>query len=111
MTRHPDDGRPYRVYAEAAEELGGESFHVRVQTTDLYIRADFPHDRHWHSAVIAFSDGSTQPIEIKKAAGKQSFTFTKRTVTWARMTKLVQAEPLGWCAWVELEFWGTEAGR
>jgi len=82
---------------------------VAVDRLDLYIRADFPHDRHWHSAVIAFSDGSTRPIEIKKIAGKQSVTFTRRTVTWARLTNLVQAEPLGWCAWVELEFWGTDA--
>jgi len=82
---------------------------VQVDRFDLYIRADFPHDRHWHSAVIEFSDGTTEAIEIKKVAGKQSFAFKKRTVTWARMVKLVQAEPLGWCAWVEVEFWGSDA--
>lgn len=25
------------------------------------------------------------------------------------MTKIVQAEPLGWCAWVEVEFRGADA--
>lgn len=82
---------------------------VSVDRLDLHIRADFPHDRHWHSAVIEFPDGSTEAITIKKVAGKQSFAFKKRTVTQIRLTRLVQAEPLGWCAWVEVEFWGTEA--
>ena len=84
---------------------------VTVDRLDLHIRADFPHDRHWHGSVIEFSDGSTHPIEIKKIAGKQSFSFKARTVTSVRMTKIVQAEPLGWCAWVELEFWGKDAGK
>jgi len=84
---------------------------VQIDRFDLYIRADFPHDRHWHSAAIEFSDGSVEAIEIKKVAGRQSFSFKKRTVTSARLTKIVQAEPLGWCAWVEVEFWGAEAAR
>ena len=73
--------------------------------------ADFPHDRHWHGATIECSDGSSETLAIKKVAGAQSFPFKKRTVTSVRMTRIAQAEPLGWCAWVEVEFRGKDAAR
>ena len=82
---------------------------VELERVGLVIRADFPHDRHWHHAVIEFSDGTREPVEIKKTAEKQTFAFTKRTATWLRFTDLVQDEPLGWCAFTEVEAWGGEA--
>lgn len=82
---------------------------VEIDRLDLVIRADFPHDRHWHSATIEFSDGSREKIEIAKTAEEQKFSFKKRTVTWLRLTDLVQAEPLGWCALVEVLVWGHDA--
>ncbi len=72
----------------------------------LYIRADFPHDRHWSSATIEFSDGSSEEITLKKTADPQTFTFAKRVATWVKFTDLVQAEPLGWCGFTEVEVWG-----
>ena len=84
---------------------------VEVDRLDLVIRADFPHDRHWHSATIEFSDGSRETIQIAKTADQQKFSFKKRTATWLRLTDLVQAEPLGWCALVEVLIWGHDAAN
>jgi len=82
---------------------------VKVDKIVLYIRADFPHDRHWHSATIRFSDGSEREIEIEKTAKPQTFEFKARTVTWLLFTKLVQKEPLGWCGLSEVEVWGCDS--
>ena len=81
---------------------------VEVDRLDLVLRADFPHDKHWHSATIEFSDGGRETIEIAKTAEEQKFSFKKRTVTWLRLTDLVQDEPLGWCALVEVLVWGRD---
>jgi len=82
---------------------------VKIDKLVVYIRADFPHDRHWHSATIRFSDGSDQEIEIEKTAQPQTFKFKPRTVTWLLLTELVQKEPLGWCALSEVEVWGCDS--
>jgi hypothetical protein len=82
---------------------------VTVDKIVLYIRADFPHDRHWHSATVEFSDSSREKISIQKTAEPQTFTFKERTVTWLKFTDLVQEEPLGWCGFSEVEVWGRDA--
>ena len=81
---------------------------VAVDKLVLTIRADFPHDRHWHGGAIVFSDGSREAITIKKTAEKQTFAFQKRTVESLKITDLVQAEPLGWCALSEVEVRGAD---
>jgi len=82
---------------------------VAIDRVELVIRADFPHDKHWHAATIEFSDGSAEKIAIQKTAEKQAFPFKRRTVNWLRFTNLVQEEPLGWCAFIEVEAWGRDA--
>jgi len=81
---------------------------VAVDRLVLTIRADFPHDRHWHQGAIVFSDGSREAIEIEKTAKPQTFAFAKRTVESLKITDLVQAEPLGWCALCEVEVRGAD---
>jgi len=82
---------------------------VEVDKLVLYLRADFPHDRHWHTATIEFSDGSREKVRIRKTHEPQTFPFAKRKVTWLRLTDLVQDEPMGWCALTEVEVWGRDA--
>ncbi|HPD15142.1 MAG TPA: carbohydrate-binding protein [Planctomycetota bacterium] len=82
---------------------------VEVDKLVLHIRADFPHDRHWHAATVEFSDGSREKIEIRKQAEPQTFEFTKRAVAWLQLTDLMQQPPLGWCALTEVEVWGKDA--
>jgi len=82
---------------------------VETDKIVLYIRADFPHDRHWHSATIEFSDGSREKVSIRKTAGPQTFRFRKRATTSVKFTDLVQAEPFGWCGFSEVQVWGRDA--
>ena len=84
---------------------------VVADRIDLFIRADFPHDRHWHSAVVEFSDGGREKIAIRKTAERQTFAFPERKIEWLRFTDLVQEEPLGWCGFTEVEVWGRELAR
>ncbi|MCK4293237.1 MAG: hypothetical protein KAY65_08570 [Planctomycetes bacterium] len=81
---------------------------VEIDKVTLYIRADFPHDDYWHSATIEFSDGTKESITIKKTAGPQEFKFDKRIVSSLRFTDLVEAEPLGWCGFTEVQVWGRD---
>ena len=82
---------------------------VTIDRIALLIRADFPHDSHWQTATLEFSDGSRERIRIAKTAEKQHFPFRQRTVTRMRMTDLVQDEPLGWCGLTEVQVWGRDA--
>jgi hypothetical protein len=83
----------------------------RLVETDklvLTIRADFPHDDFWHSATVAFSDGTTESITLRKTAEPQVFQFDKRIISWLRLTDLQETAPLGWCALTEVEVWGKD---
>ena len=79
---------------------------VEIDKIVLWIRADFPHDRHWHSAAIEFSDGGKEKIKIAKTREPQTFKFRKRKVTSVKFTELVQQKPMGWCAFSEIQVWG-----
>jgi len=81
---------------------------VEIDKVTLYIRADFPHDDYWHSATIEFSDGTKESIIIRKTTGPQEFKFAKRIVSSLRFTDLVEAEPLGWCGFTEVQVWGRD---
>ncbi|MFV1965359.1 MAG: hypothetical protein ACC628_08045 [Pirellulaceae bacterium] len=82
---------------------------VEIDRVVLHLRADFPHDRYWHTGAIEFSDGTREPVSLRKTAEPQAFSFDARTVTWIRLTDLVQELPLGWCGLTEVEVWGRDA--
>ena len=84
---------------------------VDIDKICLMVRADFPHDSYWKSAVVEFSDGTHLPIQIASSAEFQVFPFTKRRVSWLRITHLVAADPDKWCSFVEVEVWGRDAYR
>jgi hypothetical protein len=81
---------------------------VEVDKIRLMVRADFPHDSYWQSAVIEFSDGEQLPIKIIQSAEFQDFTFPQRSVSWIRLNKLVPADPARWCSFIEVETWGRD---
>jgi hypothetical protein len=81
---------------------------VELDKIRLMIRADFPHDSYWKSAVVEFSDGSQLPIRITSSAELQEFRFPERQVSWFRITKLVPEDPAKWCGFVEVEAWGHD---
>lgn len=81
---------------------------VSVDKIRLMIRADFPHDSYWQSALVEFSDGSSLPFHILPTADFQEFSFPARSITWIRLTRLVPADPGKWCSLVEFEAWGRD---
>jgi len=84
-------------------EFGRE---VETDRVDIIIRADFPHDAAWTSAVLEFSDGSRVNIKLAKSAGRQTFWFKQRKTTSVKIIDLKQEEPAGWAALTEVEVWG-----
>jgi hypothetical protein len=81
---------------------------VEMDKIRLMVRADFPHDGYWQSAVIEFSDGEQFPIKILQTAEFQDFSFSKRRVSWFRINKLAPAIPERWCSFIEVEAWGHD---
>jgi len=88
---------------------------VEIDKLAFTLRAQFPpvsrsdHDAVWQSAVIEFSDGSSQKVEFKKTGDRQEFPVAGRTVTWLKMTKIVLPASNKWAALTELEVSGREA--
>ena len=81
---------------------------VEVDRVTLYLRADFPHDKHWHHATLVFSDGQRQPVALAKTGQPQTITFSAHKTRSLRLTDLVSDEPPGWCALAEFEAWGRD---
>jgi hypothetical protein len=81
---------------------------VEVNKVVICIRADFPHDAYWHTGSIEFSDGSKEKISLQKTANPQEFLFSPRRINWLRITDLIQDEPLGWCAFTEVQAFGRD---
>ena len=81
---------------------------VDLDKIRLMVRADFPHDSYWKSAVVEFSDGSMVPIQITNSAEFQEFSFQKRQVSWFRIHDLVPEDPARWCAFIEVQAWGHD---
>lgn len=80
---------------------------VTIDTIDVWLRAHFPHDDAWSSAVIEFSDGSKLPVTFKKTHERQSFAFPAKNVTWFRFTDFQPKTPKAWRAITEVEAWGS----
>ena len=81
---------------------------VELDKVRLMIRADFPHDSYWKSAKVEFSDGSQIAIQIGPSPEFQDFPFSKRTVSWLRITDVVPEDPSKWCSLIEVEAWGRD---
>ena len=84
---------------------------VELDKIRVMVRADFPHDSYWKSGEIEFSDGSSVPLNLSASADFQDFSFTKRRVSWLRITKVVPADPTKWCSFIEVEAWGKDVGK
>jgi hypothetical protein len=81
---------------------------VELEQVALWLRADFPHDKVWDSAVLEFSDGSREAITLRHSGERQVFAFARRVTSSVRLVDLKQSEPLGWCAVSEMEVWGAD---
>ncbi len=102
INRNPD--------AELTVDFGRD---VTIDTLVVTLRADFPHDNWWKTALFTFSDGSEFAPEFVKTGRPQSFTISPRTVRWLKLSRLIkdESDPSPFPALTQLEAWGTEANH
>lgn len=86
---------------------------VTIDTLVVTLRADFPHDNWWKSALFTFSDGSGFSPEFIRTGRPQSFAISPRTVRWLKLSRLIKDEssPSPFPALTQLEAWGTEVNH
>lgn len=63
---------------------------VQIDELVIVLRADYPHDSHWTSITVAFSDGSDAVLHLQKTADPQHFAIAPRTITGLKLTHLVK---------------------
>ena len=73
--------------AEMTLDYGRE---VLIDKISFLLRADYPHDSHWTSVSIEFSDGSIQTFNLKKTKDKQSFDIDSKKITWIKLFNLIK---------------------
>mgnify|MGYP000935705680 CR=1 FL=1 len=83
---------------------------VTADEVRLTLRADFPHDNYWETAVLAFDDGSEEMLSLRKTGETQVFTLQPRTICKVTLRKLRMAEGESpFPALTQIELYGTEA--
>lgn len=83
---------------------------VRLDELRLTLRADFPHDSWWNSALVCFSDGSSERLHLEKTGRPQRFALGPRTVDSLTLKQLVRADEASpFPALTQLEAYGTPA--
>lgn len=82
---------------------------VEADRIIIHLRADFPHDNWWKSAVITFSDGEKMELKFKKTGAAQEFTFEKKVITGLTFSGMIQSdEPSPFPALNQIEVYGTD---
>ena len=83
---------------------------VDIDQVRLWTRADFPHDNWWVSAVLTFSDGTREVVNMEKSEKAHTFAITKKGITWVRLSDLIKADdPSPFPALTQIEVYGKEA--
>lgn len=82
---------------------------VMIDRAVITLRADFPHDNWWQSALLTFSDGSTQALSFEKTDLPQSVSFAPRAVTSAKLHSMKKdlSDPSPFPALTQIELWGA----
>ncbi len=80
---------------------------VEIDKVVVYQRADFPHDDIWQTGSLEFSDGKKIPLNFKKQATPQEFSFPKQKTSYIKITNLT-SQSIAWRAFTEVEVWGHE---
>lgn len=63
---------------------------VCIDTLEVFLRADFPHDAYWTQAVVTLSDGSEHLLPLVKTGEGQRFFIADHTITWLRFDRMVK---------------------
>ncbi|MGM0523406.1 MAG: hypothetical protein ACQER2_05075 [Bacillota bacterium] len=65
---------------------------VEINQIQLVLRGDYPHDSYWTQATIAFSDGSSEIIGLKKVLDPQVIDLSPKTIEWLVVKDLIKAD-------------------
>ena len=65
---------------------------VEIDTMDVYLRADFPHDAYWTQGTVVFSDGSEQTFPLRGVEGRQRIAIGMRRVRWLQLDRLIKCD-------------------
>lgn len=90
---------------------------VQVDKIVLHLRSDYSvnqegkeHDTYWHTALIAFSDGSELEVTLEKSEEGQSFLFPPKKINWVMLKRLDPFQNPNsqmFAALNQMEVWGT----
>lgn len=87
-------------------EFGREVLVDEIRITE---RADFPHDSHWVSARLTFSDSTSKEMTLVKSTAPQALTFPAIKTSSVVLSHLIQADdPSPFPALTQIEVYGTE---
>lgn len=83
---------------------------VIIDAVAITLRADFPHDSYWTSALLTLSDGAVKKLALEKTDGTQTFSFEEHQVEWLRLDHLERADdPSPFPSLRQLEVYGWDA--
>ena len=101
---HASWGIAGRSDAELTIEFGVP---VAADELRLYLRADFPHDSWWKSAVLVLSDGTSRTLVLERTGRCQRFMLGGAKTEWLRLEQLEKGAEEGFAALSQIEVWGT----
>lgn len=82
---------------------------VEVDEIALTLRADFPHDSWWKSAVIDFSDGSSMQIHPSRTEKVQTFALDEsKIIRWLTLGQLEKGDDSPFPALTQIEVFGKD---
>ena len=73
----------------------------------MVLRADYPHDSYWKSAVLKFDNNQTLNIELERTRKEQFFKINDINSSYVELSNLVQdCKVPGYVALTQIEILG-----
>ncbi|MGX7059771.1 carbohydrate-binding protein [Vagococcus humatus] len=82
---------------------------VNIDTIELVLRGDYPHDSYWTEASLEFSDGTEEKVLLDKLLTPQLMSIQKENIEWLILKDLIKHEDESpFPALTQLKVFGTE---
>lgn len=80
---------------------------ILIKKVGLVLRADYPHDSYWKSAVLKFDNNQTLNIELERTRKEQFFKINDINSSYVELSNLVQdCKVPGYVALTQIEIFG-----
>lgn len=81
---------------------------VEISEVWIYLRADFPHDNYWESAVLEADNGAQLSVKLKPVNRAQRFLWNPGKISWLKMKNMQKNEenPSPFPALTQWSVWG-----